>query len=94
MKVKIYQPTKSAMQSGKGNTRHWLLVPLEEKNPRRVEPVMGWVSSDNTESQLKIYFNSKEDAIEYADSKNFTYEIHQPEISSIKKKSYAENFTN
>lgn len=94
MKVKIFQPAKSAMQSGKKNTKKWLLVPLEEKNIRHLNELMGWTSADNTESQIKIEFSSKEEAIKYANSRNFEYEIFAPEFSSIKQKSYAENFTN
>jgi len=94
MKVRIYKPTKSAMQSGKKNTKKWLLVPIEENNARSLNPLMGWTSSDNTSTQLKIFFASKEEAAEYAKSEGFQYEIDEPEISPVKKKSYAENFTN
>ncbi len=94
MKVKISKPTKSAMQSGRQNTKKWLLVPVEEKNPRTLNPLMGWTSGDNTKSQLKIFFTSKEAAIDYARSQKFEFEIDEPELSSIKKKSYAGNFTN
>jgi len=81
------------MQSGKNNMKKWLLVPIEEENIRSVNPLMGWTSSDSTQSQLKLFFASKEAAIDYAKSQKFDYEIEEPEISSVKKKSYAANFT-
>jgi hypothetical protein len=93
MKVRIYRQTKSAMQSGKNNIKKWLLVPIEEENIRSLNPLMGWTSADNTQSQLKLFFASKEAAIDYAKSQKFDYEIEEPEISSVKKKSYAANFT-
>ena len=94
MKLKIYQPTKSAMQSGKKNTKKWLVAPIEEKNTRFLDNLMEWVSSNDTKTQLRFEFTTKEEAIEYAKSQGFEYEIHQPNISNLKKKSYAENFTN
>ena len=81
------------MQSGKNNIKKWLLVPIEEENIRSLNPLMGWTSADNTQSQLKLFFASKEAAIDYAKSQKFDYEIEEPEISSVKKKSYAANFT-
>ena len=94
MKVRIYRPTKNAMQSGIKNTKKWLLVPIEEKNNRSLNPLMGWTSVGDTASQLKLTFASKDDAVKYAINRNFEYEIEEPKISSLKKKSYAENFTN
>jgi hypothetical protein len=93
MKVKIYKPTKSAMQSGKKNTKKWLLEPIEKSGIRSVNPLMGWVSANNTLSQLRFEFSKKEDAIEFAKSQNFEYEIEEPNAASLKQKSYAANFT-
>lgn len=94
MKVKIYRPTKTAMQSGVKNTKKWLLIPIEEKTNRSLNPLMGWTSVSDTTSQLKLTFASKDDAVKYAIHRNFEYEIIEPQTSSLKKKSYAENFTN
>ena len=93
MKVKIFKPTKSAMQSGKNNNKKWLLVPIEENVTRSINPLMGWTSVNNTISQLKLFFASQEEAIEYAKSQKFDYQVEEPKVSSIKKKSYAANFT-
>lgn len=94
MKVKIYKPTKSTMQSGRAKNKKWLMIPFEENNTRKINPLMGWTSSDNTTTQLKFFFNSKETAIEYAKSEAFEYEVVEPNDATIKQKSYAENFTN
>jgi len=94
MKVRIYKPTKSAMQSGKKNTKKWFIEPIDEPGIRSVNPLMGWVSAKNTLSQLHFEFISKEEAIKFAESQNFKYEIEEPNAASIKQKSYAANFTN
>jgi hypothetical protein len=94
MKVKIYQPAKSAMQSGKKNNKEWRIEAVTEKNEKSLNPLMGWVSGNNTETQLQFKFPNKKEAIAFAKSQNFEYEIFEPKTSSIKKKSYAQNFTN
>ncbi len=81
------------MQSGKNNMKKWLLVPVEENVVRSINPLMGWTSVDSAKSQLKLFFASKEAAIEYARSQKFDYQIEEPAISSVKKKSYTANFT-
>jgi hypothetical protein len=93
MKVKIYSPAKSAMQSGKAKNNKWLLEPIEEKNIRFINPLTGWVSCDDTMSQIKLFFSNKEEAIKYANAKNWQYQVIEPEISAHKKKSYASNFS-
>ena len=93
MKARIYRQTKSAMQSGKQNAKKWLLVVVEENNSRSINPLMGWVSSSNTQTQLKFEFQTQEDAIKFAHQQNFDYEVIEPQNSTIKPKSYAANFT-
>jgi len=93
MKFLIYRQTKSAMQSGKLNCKKWLMVPLEEHNSRSINPLMHWVSSDNTQNQLRFEFANKTDAIDFAQKNNFLFEVIEPQESTIKPKSYAENFT-
>ncbi len=94
MKFKIYKPTKSAMQSGQKNTKKWLVTPIEESKSRSINNIMSWVSSDNTANQLKFSFTSKEEAVKFVESQGFEYEIEESHTASLKKKSYAENFTN
>lgn len=93
MKVKIIQPAKSAMQSGKGrHKKKWILTPIDEEKSHFINPLNGWTSVNNTLSQLKISFATKEQAIEYAKSKNFAFEVIEPKSATLKSKSYASNF--
>jgi hypothetical protein len=92
MKVKIYKPTRTATQSGLKNTRLWIMEIVPDHNARSINKVTGWTSSDDTKAQLRLKFKNKNDAIKYAKDQAFEYEVLQPEISVIKKKSYASNF--
>ena len=78
------------MQSGSGKTDKWLLE-YETKNPSR-NPLMGWESSSDTLSELKLEFSSKELAINYAKKMKIDYEIIEPKKRKTIKKSYANNF--
>jgi len=92
MKVKIYKPAKSAMQSGKARSKKWLVEPIDEKNIRHLNPLMNWVSVDNTVSELYFEFATKEAAIDFAKQRGFQFVVEEPQLSSLKKKSYADNF--
>ena len=89
-KAKIYKPTQTAMQSGKGNSKNWILE--FETLDKSVSPLMGWESSRDTMSELKLQFSSKEKAINYAKKNNINYNIIEPKERKIIKKSYANNF--
>jgi hypothetical protein len=79
------------MQSGKANTKHWLVEPLPESE-RFIEPIMGWTASGDTKQQLRLKFPTKEKAIEFAQRSGYEYVVVEPKKTSIKPKSYAENF--
>ena len=89
-KAKIYIPGKSAMQSGLGKSDKWILE-FETDDPGK-NPLMGWESSTDTLSELKLEFSSKELAINYAKKKKIDFEIINPKKRRIVKKSYADNF--
>ncbi|MFT6106501.1 MAG: hypothetical protein ACJA0S_001069 [Rickettsiales bacterium] len=91
MKVKIYQPTKSATQSGK-KSPPWILSQIEDINSRDIDPIMGWTSSSNTLAQIRLEFQNSEDAAIYAKSQGWKYEIFEPKEAKITPKSYVENF--
>ncbi len=93
MKFKIFQPTKSAMQSGKKNTKKWLMLPIEESSIRSINPLTGWVSAKNTSSQFRFEFLTKEDAVKFAEKSGFKYEVEETRDAKITPKSYAANFT-
>jgi hypothetical protein len=92
-KAYIYQPKKSAMQSGKKKS-YWLITFFDACDDRFADSVMGWVSSFNTASQISFKFISKELAIAFAKQKGFCYEIIENKTIVIKPKSYSSNFTN
>ena len=75
-KAKIYKPNKSAMQSGLGKTHTWILE-FETKDPTK-NPLMGWESSSDTYTELRLEFSSKENAINYAKKKKIDYEVIKP----------------
>ena len=89
-KAKIYKPTKTAMQSGSRNTKKWLLE-FDTLNTG-VNPLMGWVTSKDTMSEVKLEFSSKEQAINYAKKNNIDYYIVEPQKRKVIKKSYSDNF--
>ena len=89
-KAKIYIPNKSAMQSGLAKSIKWILE-YETKDPTK-NPLMGWESSSDTLSELKLEFSSKENAINYAKKKRIDYELIEPKKRKVVKKSYADNF--
>ncbi len=89
-KARIYIPNKNPMQSGLGKTDKWILE-FETNKPSN-NPLMGWESSDDTLSELKLEFSSKELAINYAKKKKIIFELIEPKKRKITKKSYADNF--
>ena len=89
-KAKIYKPTKTAMQSGNRNTKNWLLE-FDTLNTG-IDPLMGWETSKDTMSEVKLEFSTKDQAINYAKKNNINYYIIVPQKRKIIKKSYADNF--
>ena len=89
-RAKIYKPAKTAMQSAEGNTRNWLLE-FDTLNTG-INPLMGWESSKDTMSEVKLKFSTKDQAINYAKKNNIDYYVVEPQKSKIIKKSYADNF--
>ena len=90
MKAKIYKPSKTVMQSGKRNTKKWILE-FDTLNPG-VNPLMGWESSRDTMSEVKLEFYTKEEAINYVKKNNIEYYIVEPQKQKTIKKSYTDNF--
>jgi len=89
-KAKIYIPNKNPMQSGTGKTDKWILE-FETKDPTN-NPLMGWESSSDTYTELKLEFSTKELAINYAKKNKIEFEVIDPKIRKVVKKSYADNF--
>jgi hypothetical protein len=89
-KAIIYIPNKNPMQSGLGKTNKWVLE-FKTKDPTK-NPLMGWESSSDTLTELKLEFSTKELAINYAEKKKIEYEIIERRKRKTVKKSYADNF--
>ena len=79
------------MQSGRAKTKKWILK-FKDKRPG-INPLMGWESSTDTNSELNLEFSTIEKAIKYAKKNKISYEIVEQKIRRIIKKSYADNFT-
>lgn len=89
--VRIYRPSKTAMQSGRGNTRRWALE-FEPGARRFNDPLMGWVGSVDTAQQLRLRFASEAEAVAFAKRRGLSYEILPPRERQVRPKNYAENF--
>ncbi len=90
-KAKIYKPSKTAMQSGVKKFDKWIIEFITEQTG--TNPLMGWESSSDTYSELKLEFKNKILAIEYAKKNNIDFEVIEPKARKMIKKSYADNFT-
>ena len=91
MEVRIYRPSKSAMQSGRGKVNRWKLE-YAQRSAKFVEPLMGWVGMRDTTQELNLYFDSEEEAISYAEKHGLSYQVIRPNARIVKAKSYADNF--
>ena len=91
-KAKIYKPSKTAMQSGIKKFDKWIIEFITDEPG--INPLMGWESSTDTYSEVKLEFKSKDQAIEYAKKNKIDYELIEPNVRKFNKKSYSDNFTN
>src|ERR1700674_1334771 len=91
MTARIYQPSKTAMQSGLGNTKAWVLD-FEPEAARTVEPLMGWTSSGDMRQQVRLRFASKEEAIAYCERHGIAYQLSETTPSPAQRgMSYPDN---
>lgn len=91
-KARIYQPAKSAMQSGKYNCRNWCLEYVDE-GERFVDPIMGWTGSSNMQAnQVRLSFATMEEAVAYAKRNEIEFELFEPQKASTKIRSYVSNY--
>jgi len=90
MTARIYLPARSATQSGQGKS-NWLLE-YEPEKPREVEPLMGWTSSSDMRSQIKLQFTTREEAIAYATREGIPFRVEEPQLATRKTVSYLDNF--
>jgi ETC complex I subunit conserved region len=91
MSARIYKPTKTAMQSGEARMNDWILE-IDPSAARSIDPLMGWTSSNDTSSQVRLQFPDKEAAIGYCERNGLGYTISEPTPRKPSRKSYADNF--
>jgi len=91
MTARIYKPARTAMQSGQANTKDWVLE-FEPEQPRTIEPLMGWTSSGDMKSQVRLNFASKEEAIAYAGRHGIAHQVFEPKPPQRRIMSYSDNF--
>jgi len=89
-KAKIYIPSKTAMQSGRGKLKKWVLEFITKDTS--INPLMGWETSTDTLEEVILRFSTKEKAIEYAESNDISYNVIEPKKREFVIKSYADNF--
>ena len=93
MRARIYRPAKTAMSSGTAKTKQWVLE-FAPASAREVDPLMGWISSTDTQAQVKMRFDSKEAAVEYAQEHGIEATVTEPKTRkpNIRARGYGENF--
>ena len=89
-KAKIYKPSKTAMQSGYRKSKNWILE--FDTLDTKISPLMGWESSLDTMSEIKLEFSTKEQAVNYAEKNNIDYYVLEPKKRKLIIKSYSDNF--
>ncbi|MBB4212209.1 ETC complex I subunit-like protein [Rhodothalassium salexigens DSM 2132] len=91
MDARIYRPAKTAMQSGRAKTKHWVLE-YERQDRTRRDPLMGWAQSADTRRQIRLEFDTKEDALDYAKRHKIAARVLPDHQRRKVLKSYADNF--
>ena len=91
MSARIFSPAKTAMQSGKAKTGLWVLE-FEPEKPRRIDPLMGYTTSGDMRSQVRLTFETQEEAVAYAEREGIAYRLDTPQESKRRQISYSDNF--
>ena len=89
--ARIYRPAKTAMQSGRRQTRKWVLE-FEPASRREPDPLMGWASAEDTLNEIYLHFDTLAEAVAFATRHNLDYTVIEPHERTPKPKSYADNF--
>jgi hypothetical protein len=91
MSARIFSPAKTAMQSGKAKTGHWVLE-FDPAQRKKIDPLMGYTTSGDMLSQVKLTFETKEEAMAYADKEKIAYRVEEPKETKRRQISYSDNF--
>jgi hypothetical protein len=94
MRARIFRPARNAMQSGTARTRDWVLE-FSPAEARRIDPLMGWTSSGDMDSQVRLKFETRDAAEAYAKARGIEYVVQNPKTrrANIRANGYAENFS-
>jgi ETC complex I subunit conserved region len=89
-RARIYQQPKTAMQSGRAGTSEWVLD--FEPARQNADPLMGWIGGGDTQDQVRLRFDTRQDAVAYADKNALSYTVELPHARKFVPKSYSDNF--
>jgi ETC complex I subunit conserved region len=89
--ARIYRPSRTATQSGNALAKHWVLE-FEPAAPRQIDPLMGWTSSRDMKSQVRLKFATQGEAVAYASKNGLNYRVEEPNPVQRKILSYSDNF--
>jgi len=90
MTARIYLPARNAMQAGQAKDQ-WVLE-FDKESARRIEPLMGWTSSTDMKTQIRLKFDTKDEAVAYATRAGLAYRVEEPKPATRKVVSYSDNF--
>ncbi len=91
MLARIYRPARNAMQSGQANTKEWILE-FEPEEARRIDPLMGWTGSGDMKGQVRLTFETRDEAVAYADRYRIAHQVFDPKEPRRLVRAYADNF--
>ena len=91
MTALIYRPAPNAMQSGRGKSKSWMLV-HELVEPKSIDPLMGYTTSGDTRQQVRLSFDTLEEAEAYAQKNGIAYSVQPAHDATPKRQSYPDNF--
>lgn len=91
MLARIYRPAKNAMQSGKAKTKDWVLE-FEPASARKPDPLMGWTTSSDMSGQIRLTFETRDEAVAYAQRHEIAFQLFEPKTPKRILKAYADNF--
>ncbi len=91
MLARIYRPAKNAMQSGRAKTKDWVLE-FEPASARKSDPLMGWTTSSDMNGQIRLSFETRDEAVAYAQRHEIAFQLFEPKTPKRIIKAYADNF--
>jgi hypothetical protein len=89
--ARIFKPARTAMQSGTARTKDWVLE-FDPEQPRSIEPLMGWTSSGDMRQQVRLQFDTRDEAVAYCEREGIAYRVFEPNQATRRTIAYADNF--